>query len=77
MQHDNGLGVLHASRSEQFARIGEIEDAPNELADLEQKIPNVRQVMLAALKNVRPSHLLDREVAEAWERCAGDYPERR
>ena len=29
------------------------------LVDLEQKIPNVREVMLASLKNVRPTHLLD------------------
>ena len=47
------------------------------LADLEKRIPNVRSVMIAALKNVRPSHLLDREVAEAWQAAAGSYPERR
>jgi tRNA 2-thiocytidine biosynthesis protein TtcA len=47
------------------------------LADLERTIPDVRQVMLAAIKNVRPSHLLDREVAEAWNEAAGRYPERR
>jgi len=33
--------------------------------------------MLAALKNVRPSHLLDAEVAAAWETAAGDYAPRR
>jgi tRNA 2-thiocytidine biosynthesis protein TtcA len=47
------------------------------LADLEREIPDLRQVMLAALGNVRPSHLLDREVAEAWLEAAGRYPERR
>lgn len=44
---------------------------------LERAIPDVRQVMLAAIKNVRPSHLLDREVAQAWSEAAGRYPERR
>jgi tRNA 2-thiocytidine biosynthesis protein TtcA len=47
------------------------------LAELEQRIPNLRQVMLAALKNVRPSHLLDSEVAEAWGQQADQYPPRR
>lgn len=47
------------------------------LGDLEQRIPNLRQVMLAALKNVRPSHLLDSEVAEAWLERADRYPPRR
>lgn len=47
------------------------------LAELQRRIPDVRQVMLAAIKNVRPTHLLDREVAEAWSRAAKDYPERR
>jgi tRNA 2-thiocytidine biosynthesis protein TtcA len=46
------------------------------LRELERKIPNLRQVMLAALKNVRPSHLLDAEVAEAWSAQAGNYPPR-
>jgi tRNA 2-thiocytidine biosynthesis protein TtcA len=36
------------------------------LAELERDNPNVRAVMLNALRNVRPTHLLDREVARAW-----------
>ena len=36
------------------------------LAKLEQEHPDVRAVMLNALRNVRPSHLLDREVQQAW-----------
>ena len=47
------------------------------LRELEAQIPNVRSVMMAALGNVRPSHLLDREVAEAWDKEAGNYDERR
>lgn len=47
------------------------------LADLERRIPNLRQVMLAACKNVRPSHLLDPEVAESWLARAADYAPRR
>jgi len=47
------------------------------LVELEQQIPDLRSVMLAALKNVRPSHLLDAEVTEAWLAAAPDYPPRR
>ncbi len=47
------------------------------LADLEREIPDVRAVMAAALGNVRPSHLLDREVAEAWAGAAETFPPRR
>ncbi len=48
-------------------------EAMGELLDgLEAQSPNVRAVMLSALKNVHPSHLLDREVAGVWmERSRG------
>ena len=36
------------------------------IANLEKTHPHVRQVMLNAIRNVRPSHLLDREVAGVW-----------
>ncbi|MFZ5443002.1 MAG: tRNA 2-thiocytidine(32) synthetase TtcA [Myxococcota bacterium] len=36
------------------------------LARLDELHPRARQSMLAALGNVRPTHLLDVEVAEAW-----------
>jgi tRNA 2-thiocytidine biosynthesis protein TtcA len=36
------------------------------LRELEGANPNVRQVMLNAIKNVRPTHLLDLDVHEAW-----------
>jgi tRNA 2-thiocytidine biosynthesis protein TtcA len=36
------------------------------LADLEKQNPHVRNVMLNALRNVRPTHLLDKDVARAW-----------
>jgi len=47
------------------------------LNEMEASHPHLRQVMLAALKNVRPSHLLDREVADAWDRAAPDHAPRR
>jgi tRNA 2-thiocytidine biosynthesis protein TtcA len=36
------------------------------LADLERDHPHVRAVMANALRNVRPTHLLDPDVARAW-----------
>ena len=36
------------------------------LAQLERDHPHLRSIMLNALRNVRPTHLLDREVARAW-----------
>jgi len=36
------------------------------LNDLEATNPGVRTIMLAALGNVRPTHLFDRDVAQAW-----------
>lgn len=47
------------------------------LSDLEQRIPDLRRVMLAAIRNVRPSHLLDAEVAEVWKAAAHAYAPRR
>jgi len=47
------------------------------LSELERTIPNLRQVMLAAVKNVRPSHLLDAEVGEAWNAWSDAYEPRR
>lgn len=37
------------------------------IGELEKTNPRIRAVMLAALSNVRPTHLLDREVGEAWQ----------
>jgi len=48
-------------------------DAMTELlAQLEQQNPHVRAVMANALRNVRPTHLLDRDVARAWAERAPD-----
>lgn len=37
------------------------------LTQLEKDIPDVRAVMLHALKKVQPSHLLDKDVQEVWQ----------
>lgn len=37
------------------------------LAQLERDNPNVRAVMANAIRNVRPTHLLDRDVLAAWQ----------
>jgi tRNA 2-thiocytidine biosynthesis protein TtcA len=42
------------------------------LADLERDNPHLRSIMLSAISNVRPSHLLDRDVARAWAVRAPD-----
>ena len=48
-------------------------DAMTELiGQLEREHPHVRAVMANALRNVRPTHLLDREVARAWAERAPD-----
>ena len=64
----NLCGSQEDLRRERVARL---------LTDLEAEIPNLRSVMLAALRNVRPTHLLDREVAEAWEGAASRFEPRR
>jgi tRNA 2-thiocytidine biosynthesis protein TtcA len=42
------------------------------IADLERDNPHVRSIMLSAISNVRPTHLLDRDVAQAWAERAPD-----
>jgi tRNA 2-thiocytidine biosynthesis protein TtcA len=36
------------------------------IAQMEKDNPHVRSSMINALRNVRPTHLLDRDVARAW-----------
>lgn len=46
------------------------------LVELEGRFPHVRSVMAHALENVRPSHLLDTELADVWaQRPAGVRPD--
>src|SRR5262247_215834 len=42
------------------------------LPELEREHPHVRSVMANALRNVRPTHLLDRDVARAWAERSPD-----
>ncbi len=42
------------------------------LTDLERDHPHIKSVMLQALKNVRPTHLLDRSLQAAWQARPGD-----
>ena len=42
------------------------------LAQLEATNPHVRAVMLNALRNLRPTHLLDRDLSRAWAERADD-----
>ena len=42
------------------------------ISQLEQDHPHVRAIMANALRNVRPTHLLDRDVARAWAERPSD-----
>ena len=42
------------------------------IADLEKDNPHVRSIMANALRNVRPTHLLDRDVSRAWAERSPD-----
>jgi tRNA 2-thiocytidine biosynthesis protein TtcA len=55
------------------AQPGLARDQMTQLLDtLEATKPDVRQVMLNALRNVRPTHLLDKDVTRAWKERAAD-----
>lgn len=49
-------------------RMGEL------LTSLEAENPHVKSVMLAALANVCPTHLLDRDVQRAWDERSPEIP---
>ena len=44
------------------------------LTSLEREQPNVKSVMMAALANVCPTHLFDRDVTRAWEERDASIP---
>src|SRR5499426_4020969 len=44
------------------------------LPELEREHPHVRANMLNALRNVRPTHLLDQDLARAWAEHAAEQP---
>lgn len=44
------------------------------LVQLEREHPTIKSVMMAALGNVCPTHLLDRDVGRAWDERAADIP---
>jgi len=44
------------------------------LTELERKQPNVKSVMMAALANISPTHLLDADLIKAWQARPADIP---
>lgn len=44
------------------------------LARLEEEKPDVKSVMMTALANISPTHLLDRDVARAWQERPSEIP---
>jgi len=54
----NLCGSQDGLKREEMARL---------MSDLETRFPDVRQVMLHAMKNIRPTHMLDKDVVAAWE----------